>query len=203
MNVDPASLHSDRIARDFRARLLRFVRARVANPADAEDIVQEVLARLHRGLGQLGADHKLGAWLFQIARNAIVDHYRAVSRAPESVPLDPGDDAAALAENGFSERDATHCLAGFVEQLEARQAEALRLVDLHGLTHPAAAARLGLSVPGVKSRVQRARTALKTALERCCTLDFSHPQGLVEYAPRDAASSCPARCGTGRCGAWT
>jgi RNA polymerase sigma-70 factor (ECF subfamily) len=191
--VDPAAA-----ARAFRAALIQFVRSKIADRHEAEDIVQEVLLRLHRSVEQLRAQQLVGPWLFQIARNVIIDYYRARGRKPDAVSLDDEiADAGALAEEfpsaGFTQRDATRCLAGFVEALPSPMAEALRLVDLEGLTHREVAQRTGLSIPGIKSRVQRARSAVREAVVRCCELDFSHPQGLVEYLPTQAPA-CPPKC---------
>jgi RNA polymerase sigma-70 factor (ECF subfamily) len=187
-------------ARGFRAALLRFVRARVADPHAAEDIVQDVLLRLHRGRHQFGDDPMLGPWLFTVARHAVIDHYRVAGRQPEVLPIDGEHDglgeeglAGTLPVPGFTERDATRCLEGFVQALPAPMAQALQLVDLEGLTHREVAERTGLSVPGAKSRVQRARAAVREAVARCCALDFSHPQGLVAYEPA-ATQDCPRVC---------
>jgi RNA polymerase sigma-70 factor (ECF subfamily) len=202
--VDPAAA-----ARTFRAALARFVRSKVTDSHEAEDIVQEVMLRLHRSVGQLRARQMVGPWLFQIARNVIIDHYRARGRRPDTTPLDDElADAGGVSEAepsvGFTRRDATHCLAGFVEALPPSMADALRWVDLEGLTHREVASRTGLSVPGVKSRVQRARSAVRDAVVRCCELDFSHPQGLVEYLPAQAPAcppACSSSCASEGCGA--
>lgn len=193
---------SEQVARDFRARLFRFIRARVESPADAEDIVQDVLLRMHRSVKTLSTGERLGAWLFQVARNAIIDHYRARGRTAEV--LDPRASSDAAADEVAAkpdedprrfERDATRCLDAFIDRLDGRYAEALRLVDVDGLTHKAAAARIGLTVPGVKSRVQRARASLKKTLDDCCTFDFSHSDGLVEFDAGSPTSSCGSACG--------
>jgi RNA polymerase sigma-70 factor (ECF subfamily) len=209
MTVEPSRAipTSEQVARDFRARLLRFIRARVESAADAEDIVQDVLLRMHRSVQTLAKGERLGAWLFQVARNAIVDHYRARGRS--AAVLDPAIPAEAVADAvagkpeddpGRFERDATRCLDAFVDRLDVRYAEALRLVDLEGLTHKAAAARLGLTVPGVKSRVQRARASLKKTLGDCCAFDFEHADGLVAFEAGSATGSCAGGC-RGRAGA--
>lgn len=206
MTVDlpSESIASEQIARDFRARLLRFIRGRVENAADAEDIVQDVLLRMHRSVKALSTGERLGAWLFQVARNAIIDHYRARGRAAEVV--DPklssdatADEVAATPDEDPRrfERDATRCLDAFIERLDPRYAEALRLVDIDGLTHKAVAERLGLSVPGVKSRVQRARASLQKTLGECCAFDFAHSDGLVEFEAGSTARSCAGGCGPG------
>ena len=195
---------SEQVARDFRARLFRFIRARVENAADAEDIVQEVLLRMHRSVKTLSTGERLGAWLFQVARNAIVDHYRARGRAAEVV--EPKLSSEAIADEVAAapeedplryERDASRCLDAFIDRLDPRYAEALRLVDIDGLTHKAAAARIGLTVPGVKSRVQRARASLKKTLSDCCTFDFAQSEGLVEFNAGSSSSSCASGCGRG------
>jgi predicted DNA-binding protein (UPF0251 family) len=105
---------------------------------------------------------------------------------------------------GFTPRDATRCLTGFVDALPSPVADALRKVDLEGLTHREVAQQSGLSVPGIKSRVQRARSAVRDAVARCCELDFSHPQGLVEYLPTQAPAcppACASNCASDACGA--
>ncbi len=195
------ALNSEQVARDFRARLLRFIRARVGSAADAEDITQDVLLRMHRSVSTLASGDRVGAWLFQVARNAIVDHYRARGRASEVV--DPHTSADTVADQFAGgpdedpkrfERDATRCLDVFIDRLDARYAEALRLVDVEGLTHKDVAARVGLSVPGVKSRVQRARASLKAALSDCCMLDFGHPDGLVEFQQHAESRACSGSC---------
>lgn len=201
--VDPSAA-----AQTFRAALVRFVRSKVADRHAAEDIVQEVLLRLHRSAGQLRSRQQLGPWLFQVARNVIIDHYRARSREPEPVSLEdestPTDLAAEEPSVGFTPRDATRCLAGFVDALPPPMADALRKVDVEGLTHREVALQSGMSVPGIKSRVQRARSAVRDAVLRCCELDFSHPQGLVEYLPARALAcppACAISCVSDACGA--
>ncbi len=204
VELPPGTTTSEQVARDFRARLLRFIRARVENAADAEDIVQDVLLRMHRSVNTLSTGERLGAWLFQVARNAIIDHYRARGRAADVV--DPKLSSDAIADEVAArpdedprrfERDATRCLDAFIDRLDVRYAEALRLVDIDGLTHKAAAERIGLSVPGVKSRVQRARASLQKTLSDCCAFDFAHADGLVEFVAGASASSCGGGCGSG------
>jgi RNA polymerase sigma-70 factor (ECF subfamily) len=206
MRVEPTlpQLTSAEVAREFRARLVRFIRGRVDNAADAEDIAQDVLLRVHRSIGTLANSERLAPWLFQVAHNAIVDHYRTRGRAAEVVdPHTPADDVADRHlsrcddDPGRLQRDATRCLDAFIERLDEPHAAALRLVDVEGLTNKDAAARLGLSIPGVKSRVQRARASLRKTLGECCALDFSAADGSVEYdACPPAAGGCAAEgCG--------
>jgi DNA-directed RNA polymerase specialized sigma24 family protein len=75
--VEP--LDAEAIWRDFHGRLLGFIARRVPDRDSAEDILQDVMLRIHRHAGELEHAPALSAWVHQIARNAIADHYR---RAP-------------------------------------------------------------------------------------------------------------------------
>src|SRR5687768_3667648 len=92
----------------FRERLMRFVLARVSDANDAEDILQEVFVRIHTRLHTLQAQEKLEAWVYQITRNALAEHYRGRLKAKETtdVPEDVID--AALAAEAAQEYAETH-----------------------------------------------------------------------------------------------
>jgi RNA polymerase sigma factor (sigma-70 family) len=79
----------DRAVRLERKRLLDFIRRRVRNQSDAEDILQDVFYQLATSYSVTEPIEKLTAWLFTVARNKIIDWYR--KRRPESLPADAGD----------------------------------------------------------------------------------------------------------------
>jgi RNA polymerase sigma factor (sigma-70 family) len=60
----------------FGDRLRAFIATRVKGETDVEDVLQEVFAKIHAGLGRLNESEKLEAWLFQVARHAVLDHFR-------------------------------------------------------------------------------------------------------------------------------
>lgn len=149
--------------REHRAGLRRFVRSRVGDPHDADDIVQDVFLRAQESLHRLDSAERAGAWLARIAANRIVDHYRA-RRVTEELPEDlaadePQDDpVVALAP----------CLAGMIERLPPAYRDALRLSEIDGIPQREVAQRMRLSISGAKSRVQRGRARLRQLVERCC-----------------------------------
>jgi RNA polymerase sigma-70 factor (ECF subfamily) len=189
---------TDLIWSEFGDRLRRFVARRVANEADVEDILQEVFLRVHERLDTLDRADRLTSWLFQITRNAIIDHYRASERrrthplgedgASEVVP--PADPLAnGLEEEVASSREElASCLRPMVERLSPRYRDALVLVGMEGLTQKEAAARSGLSISGMKSRVQRGRRALKEMLLDCCRVRHDAGGRVTGYEAR--GSSC-------------
>jgi len=148
----------------------RFIGKRVQGAA-RDDVLQETLLRVQRGLPELRESVRFGPWVYQVARSAIVDHHRKTWReAPEEeAPAEPeagGPDAA----GDTLQADLGACLAIFVARLPSPYREAITLTELEGLTHREAAELLEISVSGVKSRVQRGREKLKAMFDRCCAM---------------------------------
>ncbi len=158
--------NTNQVWRDFHTQLRRYIKARIGNQADAEDMLQEVFLRVHRRLDSLRAEENLRAWVFRVAHNAVIDHLRR--RRPDG----PGEAIEAASRSGVREEhshDLTPCLDPLMEQLPKSYRQALQLTDLGGLTQKAAADALSLSLSGMKSRVQRGREKLKLLLEDCAT----------------------------------
>jgi RNA polymerase sigma-70 factor (ECF subfamily) len=155
------------------AKLGQFIRSRVEDPATAEDILQEVFLKLQGRLDELDDPAKAQGWLFLVARNAVIDHYRTRKKTTaltDSLPAEPPTVNAEMEEL----HAAFHRL---IDQLPARYREALVLTEFEGLTQEQLAKRLGISVSGAKSRVQRARAQLKELLLDCCRQEFRHSPG--------------------------
>lgn len=175
---------------ELRADLRRFIARRIQNHADADDVLQEVLIKIHRSAERLSDEKNLFAWVYAIARNAIIDHYR---KQRPTVSLD-GDikDPGELSKEA-PEPDAlgeiADCLRPFLGHLPEKYREAIVLTDLDGLTQVDLARKLGLSVSGAKSRVQRAREHLKRMLLECCHLEFNASGRVVGYECKD-----PRKC---------
>jgi RNA polymerase sigma-70 factor (ECF subfamily) len=187
----------------FRRRLLSFVRHRLAEESDAEDIVQTVLGR---AAGELEAGRQQGdlvAWLFQMTRNALADHYRRRGRGERRLETL----AASMSENGGSadpeEQEpaglsaVADCVRPMVAALPEPYGSAVRRVDLEGASQVDLAAELGLSPSGAKSRVQRGRAMLREAFLRCCIVERSSagPAAAMEIKP----GGCPPRTSNGGC----
>jgi RNA polymerase sigma-70 factor, ECF subfamily len=174
--------------------LRSFIVKRVANEAEADDIVQDVWLKMQRGLGGLKDQNRLISWIYQIARHAIIDHYRAPDRRRE-MPAGLAADLEAYQssssrqtvpeDSGQLRTELAGCLRPMIEQLSEDYRQAVTLVDLEGFTQQEAATQLGLSLSGMKSRVQRGRRQLKAVLETCCTIELDRRRGVTDYEVRD------------------
>lgn len=157
----------------MRDRLLAFVADRVASRSDAEDIVQDVFIKVGKGVGGLQDGSRLEAWIYQVTRNAIVDHHRAAARLRHAEARAAAEDRhTAAGEPGEREALAalSGCLAPLLAVLSERDRQAITMVEYDGLTQAEAARRLGISISGMKSRTQRARARLRDLLTQCCQI---------------------------------
>ena len=187
--------------------LRAFIAKRVANEAEADDIVQDVWLKMQQGLDGLKDQRRLISWIYQIARHAIIDHYRAPGRRREmpaglAADLEAYQSSSTMTtaseDSGQLHTELAGCLRPMIERLSGEYRQAVVLVDLEGITQQAAAAQLGLSLSGMKSRVQRGRRQLKGMLEACCTIELDQRRGVLDYDLRDQQdSSCQDRpeCG--------
>lgn len=170
----------------FGEELRGFLRRRVADAATADDLLQGVWLKVHERLPSLRDTDRLAPWLYQIARNAVADHYRRTRSAEE---LPPELEAETPLPD---EPDLRATLAAFLEALPPEDREALQLTEYEGLTQRELAERLGISLSGAKSRVQRARARLREQLEQCCRFEFDRRGRVIDAVPRspDACQTC-------------
>jgi RNA polymerase sigma-70 factor (ECF subfamily) len=186
-------LGAEAVWREFHARLLGFIASRVGDSSTAEDILQDVMLRIQRHAGELERSAALGAWVHQIARNAIADHYRRASRRreqPAGIDLDRQQSPVLEDARGELRGELAACMRPLLERLPALQREALTLTEMEGLTQATAAARLGLSTSGMKSRVQRGRAQLKELLTACCEIELDRRGGVRSYRPLGGTCDC-------------
>ena len=180
MATGPSDDEINSAYRQMRSRLHAFVLGRVENPETAEDLTQEVLLRLVRSGSEVDDPT---AWLYRVARNVIIDHYRGRHPHP-SDPTMPGADGLVdpfADDPGNARIELARCVRSLVEQLAEPYRSAVRSVDLDGATQTAVSADAGVSVSGMKSRVQRGRRQLRDLLMGCCTVELSASGVVTDY----------------------
>lgn len=171
----------------FSARLGQFIRARVTDPVTAEDVLQDVFVKLQKRLDEFRDPAKIEGWLFLVARNAVIDHYRTAKptlELPESLPVElPATEAIEIEELHVKLRQ-------IIDRLPKEYHQAFVLTTFEGFSQEDLARHLGISLSGAKSRVQRARAKLKEMLLEFCQREFSRtpgcqpcPRGLFPMEP--------------------
>jgi RNA polymerase sigma-70 factor (ECF subfamily) len=175
----------DQIWRDYHDGLLGFIRRRIGAADLAEDVLQDVFVKAHSRLDTLANADRIQSWLYQIARNTIIDYYRtrkSVEPLPDEMAEQPEHD------NDEDWRELGKCVLPMIETLPEGYREAILLSEIDGLPLKEVAERLNLSLPGAKSRVQRGRERLKRAFLDCCNLKFDYSGKPIDWLPKEGCA---------------
>jgi RNA polymerase sigma-70 factor, ECF subfamily len=178
----------EQIYTSFRDRLKQFIMGRIRDADTAEDILHDVFLKIHNNIHTLQDESKLESWIFRITRNEIIDHTRSrkhIVDDVENLPTEVDDDRPykKIAES----------LSEMIDTLPSPYREALILTEVEGISQKELAQRLGISVSGAKSRVQRARRMLKETLLECCHFEFDMLGKIIDYYPRECRT-CKDNC---------
>jgi RNA polymerase sigma-70 factor, ECF subfamily len=151
------------------------VRRMVPDPEDARDLAQEAFIRAFKSLAQYDQERKFSSWLFRIANNLCIDHYRR--RKLDTVPLvrrqdgeteetwdlpDPGTGPA----ERFSDRERGRKLLAAIGALPPGYRVVILLRHQEDMSYDEIAETLGLPLGTVKARIHRAHRLLKEKLVR-------------------------------------
>ncbi|MGE5666689.1 MAG: sigma-70 family RNA polymerase sigma factor [Betaproteobacteria bacterium] len=167
---------------EHQSELKGYLIHRLADPALAEDLLQETFLRaLRQGEAFCALDNPR-AWLFQVARNAVADHLR-LAKANVPLPDDLADEAPVIAPvDALAE-----CMEQVLSELPEADRDLLRRCDLEGMKLQDYADAHGLGLPAVKSRIQRTRQRMRDTLTRRCQVRFDDVGQVCCHRPRTAA----------------
>lgn len=193
---------------DVRDGLRAFITKRVNDQGHVDDILQDVFVRVHRQIDSVNDPNQIVSWIYQITRNAIIDYYRKSGNRRE-VPAGLNSELEVLNElltvsgmirqgdAGESRAELASCLRPMIERMSQDYRDAIILVEIEGLTQQAAAKQMGISLSGMKSRVQRGRKQLMQMLDDCCLIELDRRGGVTDYQPRSNVENFCAE--DGRC----
>jgi RNA polymerase sigma-70 factor, ECF subfamily len=144
----------------------RFGMRMCKNGHDAEDVLQDTLLNILNHLGEFEGRSSFSSWVFVLTRSACNRRRRGLKNKP-GVPIDdvaePREDAPSP-EQGASDREMRGLLGGALDSLADDHREVILLRDVEGLSAAEAADALGITVEALKSRLFRARQALRDTL---------------------------------------
>jgi len=144
-----------------------WLRRRLGNPAEADDLLQDLFLKALRQGERFCSVQNARAWLFEVARNTLADRLR-VARETVALP----EDLPALVNEPDTVDTLTACLPRVLSELSAEDREVITLCDLQGMAQAEFARSRGLSLSGAKSRVQRARQRLHARMTQVCQVQL-------------------------------
>lgn len=156
----------------YQAQVYRFGRRMCRDPEDARDVLQETLLAAARGVHDFRGASSLSTWLYTVARSFCIKQRRRSKFAPAEVRSLDADDRAAgglddpapRPDQALADRQVARALEQAIAALAPPYREVLVLRDVEGLTAPEVAEVLGVGVAAVKSRLHRARAAVRERL---------------------------------------
>lgn len=159
---------------------------RLGDRSEADDLLQEVFIKAYRQGERFCSIRNGRAWLFEIARNALADRHKARwSRMREDLP----DDLTVEPESSPTVDALAECLPRVLSELSEEDSESIRLCDIDGMSQQEYARLKGLTLPGAKSRVQRARTRMRAHLIKACQVRFDEAGLVCCFVPRPPVRS--------------
>lgn len=180
---------------DIEQQLHTYVRRRV-EPAWVDDVIGNVVVRLVENSQTLAAASNPAAYVQRVSRNAVIDHYRrrsveqrALVQAQTDVEINALFEAS---DDNTAELAISRCMFPFIAKLPPSYRDALTLTEINQLSQKDAAEQLGLSLSGLKSRVQRGRALLKRAVTQCCSVEIDSRGRVMDYErrPDDKGNGC-------------
>jgi len=160
------------IWKNFNASLEQLVCRKTNHQEHCQDILQDVYIKIIHNIDKVEKAKNIKSYLLKIADNTVTDYYRGKNNIAtafedfhEIETLEPAVD-----ENLLQLADC--CLRPMIESLEPIYREALILTELEGLSQRQLADKIGISLSGAKSRVQRAKEKLKEVILNCCSYEF-------------------------------
>jgi RNA polymerase sigma-70 factor, ECF subfamily len=154
------------IVRAYEQPVYNYVLRLVGDRALAEDLTQEVFLRVFQGLSGFSLRSRFTTWLFQVAKNRVLDELRALERRPRSVVTIEEIPPLEVLDQPFERAEAIDGVWRAIESLNVDLKMALLLRDVVGLSYNEIADALEVTLATVKWRIYKAREEVQTALAR-------------------------------------
>ncbi|WP_299103986.1 sigma-70 family RNA polymerase sigma factor [uncultured Tenacibaculum sp.] len=168
--------------------LLGYVKKRVRNQEDAEDLTQDVFFKLAKSTKEPVTNLK--SWVYTIAKNAITDYYRKKHIETNSIEEDTYVNYESSEDAG---EELSTCVKAFIEQLPEEYKELLVLSELKEIPQKEIAEQLNMNYVTVRSKIQRGRKKLKELIDGCCIVLQGGKGSIMDYESKtrcDKTTSC-------------
>lgn len=172
MGLEPLQVEFEDVAQELSGPLRRYLERLVGNRATADDLLQETLLKIARGLPEFEGRSSVKTWAFTIATRVATDHFRRPQTRARMVEIDETEPAHVL-DAEIDQRlvidEMSGCVREVIDSLPEDYRAAVVLHDLEGQTAAQVAEIAGCSLATAKIRIHRARRRLKDALDQECS----------------------------------
>ncbi|WP_298737443.1 RNA polymerase sigma factor SigZ [uncultured Chitinophaga sp.] len=155
----------------FNTELKRFICRKTGHEDHCQDLLQDLYLKIFVNQAKIEKAQNVRAYIFQMAHNVLTDHHRRTARK-NVLSADAIPDLELATEEPGQEYSLAGCLRSMIDTLPEIYRQALISTELDGLTQKQFAEKVGISLSGAKSRVQRAREKLKEEILKCCRYEF-------------------------------
>lgn len=155
-------------------RFLSFLKHRVANPSDAEEILQAAFVKSVEKSNAIRDSETVVAWFYRLLRNAVIDYYRHANAGRQAI------ERLALMETETGdtqpdvEKNVCRCVTDLLPTLKDDYSALLRRVDLEETSIGDVAAQTGQTTNNVRVKLHRARAAMRKQLLLSCGICARH-----------------------------
>ncbi len=156
------------VAKDLSQSLFRYLKRMTDNASDADDLLQDTLIRIAKGLSDVKEKSKVKVWAFRIATNVVIDFYRKSKKNRDFTFNDEQICYQSEDDERFIVDEMNDCIREVLENLPVDYRATLILYNFDGLSLKEIAEFCGISVSAAKVRMHRGKKMLKQALERDC-----------------------------------
>lgn len=156
---------------NFDKQLRVLICNKMNNNDECLDVLQDVYLKIIKNIDKIGAIENIPSYLNRLASNAVVDYYRQRSKKPV-LSKDNINELVIIDEVNIEDEQLKNCclqcLEPGIDTLPDKYKEAFILSEMEGMPQKDVAVKLGITLSGAKSRVQRAREKLKEEVLKCC-----------------------------------
>lgn len=163
-------------------RIKKFILVTVKDEWIADDLTQETFFRAHKNMDTLKDHAKISSWLFRIAYNLCLDHFRSAARQPLKAFVTEEDKILSnlpSTQKQLEQQQMGECIQSQIRLLPETDRTVVWLFDVLGFTLKETAEVLDISLENVKVRLHRARKKLKSILEKNCVFERDERDVLV------------------------
>ena len=167
---------------EYQVSLKRFIQSKVSEPADVDDLLNDIFIKTMSSIHTLEASKSFKSWLFQIANYAIIDYYRK-----KVLPTDLSiKSLSSIEESPSLHEELAGCILPFINTLPKKEAALLLAIDINQESQKDYAKKHNLNYSTLKSRVQKSRLKLKKQFENCCTFSIGKNKKLLNYTQKSS-----------------